>query len=389
MTYLTPHIQSYCLYAALIVYGGFSSPTPDGLGLAEITVALLLFLSFRIVRFENILIPWAALGYGLAIPSLMAFINGNDMSDIIRDIIPFFYLLIPIFLGWVGLYERERVLSLIAAVGILFSLRTIYSYQSVLFDAALWGQGPPADLLYLANSPEVLFSALYCIGCGGQKIMEKNQRVLGMIILSLSILPILAMTFMMQRAGIGVVCLYVVIAMGVVFYRSPKWGGIFLALILAVMCFAWPLFGHVFQMIWQKTELVGLNTRAEEWSVVIERLSDGWGNILFGEGWGGKIENPAVGGLSVNYTHSLISSLLLKAGLIGTIVILAGCLMPVIRAFGAMIARKCQIDLVLLGAVLFPFLISVFLYASYKSLGFGLILLVFFIFPIRKLEKIK
>ncbi len=219
--------------------------------------------------------------------------------------------------------------------------------------------------------------------------MEKNQRVLGVVILSLSILPILAMIFMMQRAGIGVVCLYVMIAICVVFYRTPKWGGIFLAIILAVICVAWPLFGHVFQMIWQKTELVGLNTRAEEWSAVMDRLSDGWDNTLFGEGWGGKIENPAVGGLSVNYTHSLISSLLLKTGLIGTIVILAGCFMPVIKAFGAVITKKCQIDFILLGAVLFPFLISVFLYASYKSLGFGLILLVFFIFPIRKLEKIQ
>ncbi len=49
--------------------------------------------------------------------------------------------------------------------------------------------------------------------------------------------------------------------------------------------------------------------------------------------------------------------------------------------------KKLWRDFILLGAVIFPFIISVFLYASYKSLGFGLILLIFSVFSNRKLEK--
>ncbi|OFW90161.1 MAG: hypothetical protein A3B66_03720 [Alphaproteobacteria bacterium RIFCSPHIGHO2_02_FULL_46_13] len=387
MKYLTPSVQSYCLCLAMIVYGVFSSPTPDTIGLPEIVVAILLSLSFRLIFESNTIFSWAVLGYGLSIPTLVAMINGNVPSDIIRDIVPFFYLMMSIFLGWVALTYPQRFLICLAGIGIMFSVRTIFAYQQILLTPALWGQGPPADLLYLANSPEVLFSALYCIAEGGRNMMRGDRWLKGILIAMLSILPIIAMALMTQRAGVGAVMIYILIAVCLITYHRPKWGMIFGLLLLAAGVVVWPVFEPVLFLLRQKTEIVGLNARTQEWSAVLTILSDGWGNLLFGEGWGGRIENPAVGGLNVNYTHSLVSSLLLKTGLVGAVAILTACLWPVFRALKGQLAQKPRFDLAILGAALFPLLISVFLYASYKSLGFGLILLVFFIFPIRKLEK--
>lgn len=390
MKLLTPPVQSYCLFLAMILYGCFSSPTPDIIGLPEIVVGICLCLSLRItVEKRGDTFPFLLLlGYGLTIPTGLALINGHSLVDMMRDMIPFFYLILPVFLVWIGGFYAERFIAVLAGVGLLFSARTVLAYQPILLTPSLWGQGPPADLLYLANSPEVLFSALYCIGQGGLWLMT-GKRLKGIALALLALLPIVAMALMTQRAGMGAVAAYILAGICAALYVRPRWGFIFAGFILIVIGAVWPVLKPVFALLWQKTEIVGLNARAEEWSAVIHILSGGWSTLLFGEGWGGRLENPAVGGLNVNYTHSLISSLLLKTGVIGTLGVLGVCGIAVCRSFKTILSQRTPQDLMIIGAVLFPLLISTFLYASYKSLGFGLILLVFFIFPIRKLEKIQ
>lgn len=176
-------------------------------------------------------------------------------------------------------------------------------------------------------------------------------------------------------------------ALAALIYRRPQAGMILILISLAIVATLTPIFGVAFETIWKKTEMVGLNARSEEWGAVFDVLSQDWGSMLFGEGWGGRLDNPAVGGLNVNYTHSLVSSLLLKTGVVGALVILIGCLYPVLMALRSVWHNRNAYDWLIIGAALLPLLISIFIYASYKSLGFGLILLVFFIFPMRKLER--
>jgi O-antigen ligase len=92
--------------------------------------------------------------------------------------------------------------------------------------------------------------------------------------------------------------------------------------------------------------------------------------LLFGCGWGMTFENPAVGNLSVNYTHSLFSALLLKTGLVGVGLTLL--------YIGALVRRAWPVwarNPVLMLALLAPLGIGFLLYASYKCLGFGLLLI--------------
>lgn len=393
----------------MIIYGCFSSPTPDAVGISEALVALLLFLSFRVhfrdLQTSSFYLPWAIFCYGLIIPTLLGLINGHNLGDMIRDMISFFYVMMPLFLGWIAFFKPQKFLKALTGIGLLFSIRTILSYQKILLIPSLWGQGPPADLLYLANSPEVLFSALYCIGQAGYFLLNPSSRMdrlKGLSIALIAILPIMAMGLMTQRAGIGAVFAYIVIGICYVTYHNPRSGAILILSALAFGLALSPILEPLLFLLWEKTNIVGLNARGQEWSVVTTILSDSWKTMLSGEGWGGRIENPAVGGLSVNYTHSLISSFLLKTGVIGTIGMLVTIIIPVIRTLKCIFITENRKTippdltsinlthqrLILIGAGIFPLLISVFLYASYKSLGFGLILLLFFIFPIRKLEKI-
>lgn len=378
-------IQNLSFLMAMMIYAVFGSPTPDIFGFSEVFIALFLVVAVGFSDVKNVSI--VALGYGLTLPVIIGIVAGNSVSDLIRDIIPFLFLCLPLFLGWMTKAHPRLVIIAVTSVGLIFSLRTVYAYRDILWVPSLWGQGPPADLLYLANSPEVLFSCLICIGFGGKMMMKKGRQLKGFILILLSIIPLIAMALMTQRAGIGAVIIFVTLCLlGLMYYR-PKLAVYFLGAITVSLFLLWPFIGIVFQSLWQKTELVGLNSRAEEWSAVMHLLSQNPFALFFGFGWGGHFENPAVGGLNVNYTHSLMSSLLLKTGVIGTTFILLGCFTGVVRAGFTFLKERAERDYVLMGAVIFPFIISVFLYASYKSLGFGLILLVFSIFLNRKLEK--
>lgn len=378
--------QSVLFFGALVIYAGFSSPTPDHFGLAEVLVVALLAMAVRMADIKETLFASLAFAFGLALPVLSGVIRGNEISDMIRDIFPFLFLFMPLFYGWIMRDESGRFFLVMACVGIIFSLRTIWAYQDVLLSPSMWGQGPPADLLYLANSPEVLFSALYCAGKGGGLLFERRDFIAGSALISLSILPVVAMALMMQRAGLGFFVLTSFIWSGLFLYFYPRRALGLFGILAVVGCLIWPIIEVVVMTLWQKTELVGLNSRAQEWSAVLDILNDDWTIALFGEGWGGRIENPAVGGLRVNYTHSLFSSLLLKTGIVGGGIILWGVFLPIWRAVCHEFSRR-SVDFVLVGALMSPLLISTFLYASYKSLGFGLILLAFSSFFPRKLEK--
>lgn len=379
--------QIISFFCALVVYACLGSPTPDNPGIPEFLIAIFLILAIRIdISRKSQSILFCAI-LGISIPLITSFVNGNNLIDIVRDIVPCLFLFLPLFYGWIARERGDQLPKIVAMIGIVFSIRTVWAYRDILFTPTLWGVGPPADLLYLANSPEVLFSALICIG--PLILFGKNRRNVihlgGLAIIAL--IPTIAMALMTQRAGLGAVVVVSFLWWAILIWNNPS-KGLIIAICGGIACWTfYPLLEILWGTLWQKTELVGLNSRAQEWAAVMNKVTHSPVTLLFGEGWGGRIENPAVGGLNVNYTHSLLSALLLKTGLVGTMVIMIGAIFPLFRALKEGETGDKTLKLVLWGAVLPPVLIASFLYASYKSLGFGLMLLVFLTFSNRKLEK--
>jgi len=74
--------------------------------------------------------------------------------------------------------------------------------------------------------------------------------------------------------------------------------------------------------------------------------------------------------MTVNFTHSLLTSYWLKTGLCG----LALVLLYLFR-LGIVLARLMPAQPLLAAAIAGPLLIDISLYASFKSLDFGLVLL--------------
>jgi len=135
-----------------------------------------------------------------------------------------------------------------------------------------------------------------------------------------------------------------------------------LGLALVLTCAALVFYGQIggiLYALWDKTRVHGGNMRLDEGVAVLEMIGRDLPSALFGTGWGGTFQSPAVADIRVNFTHSLPSALLLKTGLIGFD-----------RTVGFMLSG--------------PLLISSLLYASYKSLDFGFLLLLIVVLGARR-----
>src|SRR5690606_20532715 len=101
-----------------------------------------------------------------------------------------------------------------------------------------------------------------------------------------------------------------------------------------------------------------------------DTMDDSMPHMFFGRGFGATVQSPAVGNMTVNFTHSLLTSFWMKTGLFGLALVLA-----YLVGLGRVLWRGLFIHPVLAVALAVPFAIDIALYASFKSLDFGLILL--------------
>ncbi|MBI4031221.1 MAG: hypothetical protein HY370_06045, partial [Proteobacteria bacterium] len=193
---------------------------------------------------------------------------------------------------------------------------------------------------------------------------------LGFSLLILALVPMIAMMLITQRASIGAIILSVSFWLFLAFIHRPGRAFVPVLLVAFALWAGWDGVSFVAQEASRKTAMVGLNMRWAEAIAVADQLTGSFWTVLFGKGWGATVASPAVGGVIVNFTHSLITTYWLKTGLLGlSLVFLYFCHM------GIILLRLLRSQPVLAAALAGPLLIDIFLYASFKSLDFGLVLL--------------
>ena len=127
---------------------------------------------------------------------------------------------------------------------------------------------------------------------------------------------------------------------GFLFVQSPQ--RIVIA-VLALCVALYPFFGalgDVVERLSQKTDLVGVNMRFEELKAVWAAVSDNPFTVAFGLGWGGSFSSPAVADIRVGFTHSLLTGMLLKTGIVGvalTGVYIAGLIRLLFKVHGHLV----------------------------------------------------
>lgn len=366
------------LFSAIIVYAIAGSPTPDNPGWPEALIGVLLICSVGAAgvkklsvwdRNEGVFIQSLQILFfvGLIVPVVTGGLRGNNTMLMIRDVLAFLFLCLPLFLS--SAFEKNEQARkffpwLLVLAGIIFAVRTLVPAFNI------WV--PQGELLYLSNSPLVLFASLYMVACLWSRIQGLQAKAIPQILFFLGTLGVLlaAMLLDVQRATVMAVIISVaVLWLDTLIFRPRK---IILPTILLLLIgyAALPWITEAGEAIYRKTSHVGLNMRWQEVEAVLTVLASDPLGFFIGAGWGGTFASPAVGFVEVNYTHSLLSTMFLKGGIVLLGLTALMCLAALYQVFLIFQRdRGCGLS------VFWPLVIPVLLYASHKSLDFGLLLL--------------
>jgi hypothetical protein len=380
-------LRFYGLLCALLLYGIAGSPTPDNPGIIEAVVGILLIIAsgpviaaHRINPSTKLEYKWATAGrylliYGLSVPLITGLVRGNDTGNMLRDLFPFLFMMMPFFLHGLAISKVFYSKGLIAAAvftGIAFSIRSQFP-EGVDLDYMHFSPVITSEQLYLANAPTVLFTALLITGTIFNNLAEKPESgklLFAAMLAVIAVMTIVAMAGALQRASMGMLLLMLCWLLTRTAVSKPASLLLPISALGALLLFLWPEITELWDVLARKTVTVGLNNRLLEGMAVIESLHDNAFNVIFGQGWGTTFSSPAVGDMSVNFTHNLFTSFWLKTGLAG--VCLSALYLWRIASEIPEVWKHWPVAGFALSA---PLLINTFLYASYKSIDFGVILL--------------
>jgi len=374
------------LCLAIIFYALAGSPTPDNPGLFEIIIGALLILAVLSSAFGKGLSLLAGRNFylkslqvfflsGLIFPTAAGVYYNNDPMLILRDVIAFSFLALPLFLSEkISANEgAEKIIrGFILLCGLAFAVRTLIPAFNIWI--------PQGELLYLSNSPLCLFAAVFLVCALFNELRDiKKASVLKTILMLGAVCVILAaMLLDVQRATIGAVIISVAVFALVSFISSPRRTLLPLFILGVLIAAFYPLIAEMLAAMAEKTAAVGWNMRLQESRAVFDYLAASPERFFLGAGWGAVFASPAVGGLDVNYTHSFLTTMALKGGLVLLLIAMIVFISAMIQ-----IVLIFQRDRVLSISLFWPLVIPVLLYASHKSLDFGLILLLIGVGSIR------
>ena len=294
-------------------------------------------------------------------------------ADMLRDVVPLFFLFLPVFLVPLLRADADRAAKLLAwglmIAGVGFALRW---WKQVGWGFGAVGTRVMADgAVYLLNAPSVLFAGIALPLAGfGLAVRGGSLRWLGALAcFAGGALCLTALAGAVHRMALG-------LAMAAFLAVAPSWARRApLAAGVAALGVAAAFFGAsdavlgAFLKVAEKTRLAGANTRWEEAAAMLDLAVSSPEMFLFGHGWGALLANPAVGGWRVSYTHTLPTYALAKAGALGLVALAAylGGLAP--RALEAV-----QRDPALGWAVLPPLVMALCAHTSFKYLDTGILL---------------
>jgi len=383
--------EAWCaqgLFLALALYGLLSVPAPPALRATEITIGVLLGLAVGVRRPLYVLTGHALSESGTArweLPAILAFAwllwapmmrgvwVGWAPADMLRDVVPLFFLFLPVFLVPLLRANADRAAKLLACgmmiAGLGFALRW---WKQVGWGFGAVGSRVMADgAAYLLNAPSVLFAgiALPLAGFGLAARGGPLRWMAALVCFAGGALCLAALAGAVHRMALG-------LAIAAFLAVAPWWarraplavGAAALVLAAVLLGLSDAVLGALLKVA-EKTRLAGANTRWEEAAAMLDLAVSSPEMFLFGHGWGALVANPAVGGWRVSYTHTLPTYALTKAGALG-LVALAAYLGGL--ASGALAVLRC--DPPLGWAVLPPLVMALCAHTSFKYLDTGILL---------------
>lgn len=388
--------RSVLLLLFIIALYSFSYAWPKTIGLIEIVIGVLLIIwlfkpMLHLFYFSKPILSitfFSLLVIPLAVGTLH---NGNEMSSVIRDVIPYFYITIPmIFLATsVDKHTLKQILKYIpwflSFTGVIFALREFYSNN---LDTLVYTSS------YLMQSPAVLFTAIFCSLYTIEYFLNKRY-LYALLCFTPSIITVGVLYFTVLRAPIALWLLSIFIY---VFLKKLSLKNIlYIIMGLIITIFSFEAIKYTYTLsstpnantlssttisnsFLLKQQRYGANGKIEELILAKKFIlhNDNSMEAILGKGFGGKWYSPAAGG-EVRFTHSLLTYMILKMGLLG-LVIFSIYLLLIFKVFFSLLQdiQENPMGSILLLAILGVFTVNLWLESGYKTLDFGIISLLYF-----------
>lgn len=376
---LISNIFLWGLLSISFVYGIFSSPAPTNLGLAEFFIAFVLIIlvvlnAIYFLHIKTMTFPWAplyCLGYLAIIPTFVGAENFNKQLDLLRDVIPVAYIFSPLLfyplIKKIPTRISEQLICSLLVIGLIYACRYLYyRYAGVGF-------------YNLQLDPAVTFTCFFStLMTFRMSLFEKRFHSYYFILSLVTFLSLFKSNVRLQLVLVLMITCSCVISFICSNFARKRY---LLSLVGGVVLFSIPiLLGMVvFPGIVEKTAQAGLlNNRGFELSEVMGVVTSDSYSILFGKGWGSKVFTSTTGG-EVRYTHSFFLWILWKAGMFGLLMIFGYFYFIYTKSknylFNSFV-RKLPVDeLIIVVSITLTFLVHLFFEAGYKTLTFGMLLM--------------
>lgn len=388
---LTLEKDKIYLYAFAVmtgIYGLFSSMIPDRLGIAELIIALLLAI-IALNGFLYIIYPKnhsekrdtsnrLIFLYLFFIPTITGLFLQNMLVDIVRDLLPLLFFLLPIFIlthikKSPDIWFRYLSTSLVF-IGIMMSIRHFAGSSISITEI---GTKPifVDEGISLANDPSTLFASIFLVGMGFYFLGQKRTG-LGLSCLALAIIPISATLAATARAPSAMI----VIATLLFIVQNISHGSnkvfkliTFTSLIAIAVILNLDVLKGVYELLLLKHETYGNTIREIELIVAIEFMTKDITTFMIGGGWGALLNHPLANGGQWSFIHNMFGYFAFKTGILGLIILCMYLIWIVTLGLRALI-QKNQIVFITLIATSAPLLINAIFEVGYKTLPFGLLI---------------
>jgi len=390
----------------MFIYGFFSTPTPDRMGIPEIIMLVLLIIMFgnnaeklvkdtisSVINFRKIIIFLFAFYFVFFCSFWGLTINQNTPSNFIRDFIPFIYLCIPILMHYDIKRKPNDWLStliigmIIAGIGFIwqFYIDPSVKLQKILTFHQIYGSNRD----YPWQDSVSIFAFSFFAGMSTYYLFKK--RFINFFVFFLFyvfFLLVYAVTISRAPIVLSFVTMLIVLWFVIPYKSRNKWQKR-LSIIILIILFSFPIMhllfpvvSNIFKLVIEKTQRVGItNARITEIKAVINNITC-LSKLFLGEGWGGLISNPIGGGAKWRFVHNMIFYFLFKTGFLGIllIVIYIGWILRPIKNIKFFLKKLDTSYAISFIALFPPLIVSGALEPSFKSLSFGVLLSTFLAF---------
>lgn len=400
----------------------FSSPMPRDVGVIEVLIGVGLVLGGFQLLFSGAIsgamlfsryFPVILLLVIIVTPLIVGLNNGNSLKDIARDILPVMFLTaIPTVLMFTvndkSQYSIQiTIITALLFVGIVSSVQftsgvaneygSLSGFVSNMKQGLLQlsevrmetpdqgdvvetpGQGNVVEtpshlsMVFLkAYDPAVLFTAIFLIGLGLKNITcdVHLMRLFAAVSIALGLFCAYSLVSLGLRAHalLMIFSLFVVLINYVNRLKNIK------ALIIAItLCSGFVIFyfHDALYLMMVKQASVGTNGKVAEFHAAMMVVYADLYTVLLGDGWGAKFYNPILM-YETRFTHSLLSFLLLKTGIIGLFGI-AWLFLLLLKRINIKALWDSPYGCLLVMSSAPPVIIGIATQPVYKMLSYGLI----------------